>query len=314
MINFVLYNSIFDNIILIFLAINTALTHIVGWKEPHTKERTQNKNIIINTKITIFSIMLAILCLTTFLLFSTFVKFIVFFAIPSILLIKNIYETYTKNTKLSTDNKFSRLWSEYIFLLFFSSNTPAIYIKYFSNVNHTIKEITIIFYLLSKIILFIYLLLINIAIFTSNMFTLFPILIHQQEKIKRYYQIKDYDFLLFRKYRKKCFFIIDSLIYFILSLPTIIINFIYYIFLKFTVILKKINTWFILKIHNFNNNINTTIKKITNISIIIAFAIVYYILIDNKSLFTEIIIESYQFASTVLLIPFIYDYIKANKK
>ena len=58
---------------------------------------------------------------------------------------------------------------------------------------------------------------------------------------------------------------------------------------------------------------NLIIKKSTNISIIIAFIIVYIIMTLFKENFFPQIIDIFTFLSTVILLPLIYDSIKSNK-
>ena len=60
------------------------------------------------------------------------------------------------------------------------------------------------------------------------------------------------------------------------------------------------------------NNKNIIIKKATNISIIISLVIVYIITITDSHLFSDNISQIYNFISTVILIPFIYDSIKSK--
>ena len=58
---------------------------------------------------------------------------------------------------------------------------------------------------------------------------------------------------------------------------------------------------------------NLIIKKSTNISIIIAFIIVYIIMTLFKENFSPQIIDIFTFLSTVILLPLIYDSIKSSK-
>jgi len=93
---------------------------------------------------------------------------------------------------------------------------------------------------------------------------------------------------------------------------TLIINIICIFFLKIIKSIKiKLNKLLEFITKNINNK-NMIVKKATNISIIISLVIVYIITITDSHLFSNNISQIYNFISTVILIPFIYDSIKSK--
>ena len=313
MLNFILNNTIFDYIIIILFFINFILTMIIDLKEQ--KKELKSLFLLDNIKqIKIGTMIIAIIIsvILTYIKFSNLIRTIIYFILPAILLIKNIFDTYKKEQSLSIDDKYSKLWSICIFIIFFSSKSIPVYYDFLSPLNHNLKEILLISYLLMKIILFTFIFLINIAILLSNINILKPFKFKDSKTNGKFYKFKDYNFYFYNKSNSKIYLIIDTLIYFLLSIPTILFNLINIIYLKFCTELKLFKNYIIKIVYNFNNNSNKVIRKITNISIIIAFSIVHIITIINSSLFNDKIVQIYSFLSTVILIPFIYDSIKSK--
>lgn len=306
MLNFILKNSFFYYTLIVLLFMAFISTIIVDWKEPKDdfqKFTTLDK--ITKTKIIIIISSIMIYLIITTIKWRLLTKMTIFILIPAFLFGKNIYDVYTNKNGLSTDDKYSRLWAMYLYMIFFSSISVTIYYEHLSFLSNRIKEWLLIFYLLLKIILFAFFTLNSIAILLSNINKLKPFKFKNDEI---FHKICDYDFFLYRKYNSKLFFYIDILIYFILSIIIMIFNLLIYLFKKIWIsIIKKIT---IKIINSFINNHNLVIKKITNISIIIAFSVVQIIVISNPSIFSSSTREIYSFLSTVILIPFIYDSIK----
>lgn len=313
MLNFILNNTIFDYIIIILFFINFILTMIIDLKEQ--KKELKSLFLLDNIKqIKIGTMIIAIIIsvILTYINFSNLIRTIIYFILPAILLIKNIFNTYKKEQSLSIDDKYSKLWSICIFIIFFSSKSIPVYYDFLSPLNHNLKEILLIIYLLMKIILFTFIFLTNIAILLSNISILKIFNFKDSKTNDIFYTFKDYNFHFYNKSNSKIYLIIDTLIYFLLSIPTILFNLINIIYLKFCTELKLFKNYIIKIVYNFNNNSNKVIKKITNISIIIAFSIVHIITVINSSLFNDKIVQIYSFLSTVILIPFIYDSIKSK--
>ena len=147
-------------------------------------------------KIGIMLVSILIASILIYINFSNLIRTLIYFIIPAILLIKNIFDTYRKNKVLSIDDKYSKLWSIYIFIIFFSSKAIPIYYNFFSSLNHNIKEILLIIYLLMKVILFTFFFLTNIAILLSNINILKPFNIQNIKSNDIYYKFKNYDFII----------------------------------------------------------------------------------------------------------------------
>lgn len=313
MLNFILNNTIFDYIIIILFFINFILTMIIDLKE----QRKELKSLFLldNIKqIKIGTMIIAIIISTiiTYIKFCNLIRTLIYFVLPAVLLIKNIFDTYKKEQSLSIDDKYSKLWSICIFIIFFSSKSIPIYYKFLSPLNHNLKKILLIIYLLMKVILFTFIFLTSIAILLSNISILKPFNLKDSKTNDIFYKFKDYNFHFYKKTNSKTCLIVDVLIYFLLSIPTILFNLINIIYLKLRKKLKLFKNHIIKIVYNFNNNNNKVIRKITNISIIITFSLVHIIIIINSSLFNDKIVQIYSFLSTVILIPFIYDSIKSK--
>lgn len=313
MLNFILNNTIFDYIIIILFFINFILTMIIDLKE----QRKELKSLFLldNVKqIKIGTMIIAIIISTiiTYIKFCNLIRTLIYFVLPAVLLIKNIFDTYKKEQSLSIDDKYSKLWSICIFIIFFSSKSIPIYYKFLSPLNHNLKKILLIIYLLMKVILFTFIFLTSIAILLSNISILKPFNLKDSKTNDIFYKFKDYNFHFYKKTNSKTCLIVDVLIYFLLSIPTILFNLINIIYLKLRKKLKLFKNHIIKIVYNFNNNNNKVIRKITNISIIITFSLVHIITIINSSLFNDKIVQIYSFLSTVILIPFIYDSIKSK--
>ncbi len=162
-----------------------------------------------------------------------------------------------------------------------------------------------------KIILFVFFTLTNIKILLSNINILIPFKI-KDSKIKNTYKFKDYNFSLYKRYNSKLTLTVDIFLYALLTVPTIVYYLLFIFLLKLFKYLELFKNYIINIIYNFNNNSNDITKKITNISIIIALCIVQIIIILNSNLFSDKIIQIYNFLSTVILIPLIYDAIKSK--
>lgn len=115
-----LNNAIFDYIIIILLFINFVLTIIIDLKEP----KKEFKNIFLldkinKIKICVMIITIIIVVIKLYIKFKNFINIGIYLIIPAIFLIKNIFDIYKKEQPLSTDNKFYKLLSMNIFVIFF---------------------------------------------------------------------------------------------------------------------------------------------------------------------------------------------------
>ena len=312
MLNFILYHHIFEILLIIISSINTIL---LGLIDTNNKSNSNSKNLDEITKYKLY-----ILLITTFIFIFILAKnmllSVFFLILPTIAFFSSIKKIYTKKNSISLDDKYIYVSSTLFFIAFLTAYHTPIYISSFSNVTHNIKEILLILYIIIKIITFTFLLSINIITLLSNIFSLLEIkhpklMQHLYTRKKNnIYNLILYDFILYKKYKTLLTKYIDILIFFILCIPTIIINIFYFVSLK---ILKKIIT-LLFKTFSFITNDekkkNLIIKKVTNISIIIALGITFIITVNNNTLFSENITKIFEFITTVIIIPFVYDTIK----
>lgn len=200
MLNFILYSVSFDYIIIFLFSINFILTTIIDFKNSKINfKRIISLSNITQIKISLMILAFVLLSIFIYFKYNSFIHFIIYFILPGILLIKTVLETYKKERFLSIDDKYYRLWSTCIFIIFFSSRAIPIYYESLSSIEQAFKEILFITYLLIKIILFIFLFLTHIAILLSNINILKPFKIDNKQRSDEYYNFKNYDFLLSKK-------------------------------------------------------------------------------------------------------------------
>lgn len=321
--HFILNNIIFDTLISIFLIINAITTIIVSFSE-FKKDIKSNKNDNKLTKLewfkSIVTIIYIIIFAVIFIIISnrykitsyiTLLYYLSFICISLKLAKKNLID-------LTTENKMSYIRTTFLFTIFFSNKTTNIYINSFSMIPHTAKEYLLIFFLIFKLIFFIYCIIINFSIFISNLSIIFRKQLKSIKKIlikveNKYFELKLYDFYFSRNNNNKIFFIIDIIIY-ILSCPFIMM--LYFIFvlviLSIKFLIRKILALYTKAINYFNNS-SKVIRKTIKVSTIISLIIIYIIITYNNNIFSANTKDIFTLLSTVILIPLIYDSIKSNK-
>ncbi len=320
---FLLKNNIFDMLISIFLIINTITTIIVSFFEFEKDIKiTKNDNKL--TKLEWFKLIVNIIYIIIFAVifiivsnrykiisYITLLYYLSFIWISLKLAKKNLID-------LTTENKMSYIQTTILFTIFFSNKTTNIYINSFSMIPHTAKEYLLIFFLIFKLIFFIYCVIINFSIFISNLSIIFKKQLKSIKKIlieieNKYFELKLYNFYFSRNNNNKIFFIIDIIIY-ILSCPFIMI--LYFIFalviLSIKFLIRKILALYTKTINYFNNS-SKVIKKTIKVSTIISLIIIYIIITYNNNIFSANTKDIFTLLSTVILIPLIYDSIKSNK-
>ena len=316
--NFFLYNHIFELIVGIpfianFLFIEY-LDNLQTKKEIQEKEKFDK---IHQYKITILFLISIFITIYIFFNFKNIILTILIFILPLFTLIKSISNIYGNKNDFALDTKYINVTSTIIFIIFFSGYVTPVYLETSANIPHIYKENLLILYLIIKIILFVFLTSTNIFVLISNINTILKQKTSKSISDYFIYKEKDfafinYDFYLYRKHNNKLTKIIDIIIFSLLSIPTIILNLIIIIYLNAIKIIKnKLFTLF--KQLENKDKWNLIIKKSTNISIIIAFIIVYIIMALFKENFFPQIIDIFTFLSTVILLPLIYDSIKSNK-
>lgn len=316
--NFFLYNHIFELIVGIPFIANFLFIEYLDHIQTKTKIQEKGKfDKIHQYKVTI--LFLASILATIYIVsnFKNITLTILIFILPLLTLIKSVSNIYSNKNDFTLDTKYINVTSTIIFIIFFSGYVTPVYLDTFANIPHIYKEILLILYLIIKIILFAFLTSTNIFVLISNINTTLKQKISKSISDYFIYKEKDftfinYDFYLYRKYNNKLTKIIDIIIFSILSIPTILLNLIIIICLNAIKIIKN-KLFNLFKQLENKDKWNLIIKKSTNISIIIAFIIVYIIMVLFKEQFFPQIIDIFTFLSTVILLPLIYDSIKSNK-
>lgn len=316
--NFFLYNHIFELIVGIPFIANFLFIEYLDNMQTKTKVQAKEKfDKIRHYKVTI--LFLASILATIYIVsnFKNIILTILIFILPLFTLIKSVSNIYSNKNDFTLDTKYINVTSTIIFIIFFSGYVTPVYLDIFANIPHMHKEILLILYLIIKIILFVFLTSTNIFVLISNINTTLKQKISKSISDYFIYKEKDftfinYDFYLYRKYNNKLTKIIDIIIFSILSIPTITLNLIIIICLNAIKIIKN-KLFNLFKQLENKDKWNLIIKKSTNISIIIAFIIVYIIMVLFKEQFFPQIIDIFTFLSTVILLPLIYDSIKSNK-
>lgn len=316
--NFFLYNHIFELIVGIPFIANFLFIEYLDHIQTKTKIQEKGKfDKIHQYKVTI--LFLASILATIYIVsnFKNITLTILIFILPLLTLIKSVSNIYSNKNDFTLDTKYINVTSTIIFIIFFSGYVTPVYLDTFANIPHIYKEILLILYLIIKIILFAFLTSTNIFVLISNINTTLKQKISKSIIDYFIYKEKDftfinYDFYLYRKYNNKLTKIIDIIIFSILSIPTILLNLIIIICLNAIKIIKN-KLFNLFKQLENKDKWNLIIKKSTNISIIIAFIIVYIIMVLFKEQFFPQIIDIFTFLSTVILLPLIYDSIKSNK-
>lgn len=316
--NFFLYNHIFELIVGIPFIANFLFIEYLDNMQTKTKVQAKEKfDKIRHYKVTI--LFLASILATIYIVsnFKNIILTILIFILPLFTLIKSVSNIYSNKNDFTLDTKYINVTSTIIFIIFFSGYVTPVYLEIFANIPHMHKEILLILYLIIKIILFVFLTSTNIFVLISNINTTLKQKISKSISDYFIYKEKDftfinYDFYLYRKYNNKLTKIIDIIIFSILSIPTILLNIIIIIYLNAIKIIKN-KLFNLFKQLENKDKWNLIIKKSTNISIIIAFIIVYIIMVLFKEQFFPQIIDIFTFLSTVILLPLIYDSIKSNK-
>lgn len=316
--NFFLYNHIFELIVGIPFIANFLFIEYLDNMQTKTKVQAKEKfDKIRHYKVTI--LFLASILATIYIVsnFKNIILTILIFILPLFTLIKSVSNIYSNKNDFTLDTKYINVTSTIIFIIFFSGYVTPVYLEIFANIPHMHKEILLILYLIIKIILFVFLTSTNIFVLISNINTTLKQKISKSISDYFIYKEKDftfinYDFYLYRKYNNKLTKIIDIIIFSILSIPTITLNLIIIICLNAIKIIKN-KLFNLFKQLENKDKWNLIIKKSTNISIIIAFIIVYIIMVLFKEQFFPQIIDIFTFLSTIILLPLIYDSIKSNK-
>lgn len=313
MLEFIINTDSIENTLMILAVINGITCMFLDTAKGNNKkydEKTSFKNIVAD----IYSSILLIILVIMYLKYPNMYALITICALLFYLIF--IYNNiFNKKMKFTMRDK--GLYSAACMLIpcFFSSEMYHNYANIFSFLSHTQKELFFIIFLNLKIIIFIFMFLINISVLTSNIKIILNKNIPKNKKmINNINSINiyngPYDFALSRKYKSKKYYTIDKIIYFI-SFPFYLIWYILCEIIKQSII-RIVNLFYnIFKISSdFDDNRKTIIELIIKISFIISLSFVYCITIYNKQIFSNETISLYELLTTVILIPLIYDSIK----
>lgn len=315
--SFFLYNHIFEIIVGIpFIANFLFIEYLDNLQTKIKLHEKENFDKIHQYKLTILFLVTIFVMVYIVFKFKNLILTIIIFVLPLFTLIKSILNIYNNKNDFTLDTKYINVTSTIIYIIFFSGYVTPVYLETFANVPHIYKEILLILYLIIKIILFVFLTSTNIFVLISNINTFLKQ--KNSKSISDYFIYKEndfsfinYDFSLYRKYNSKFTKTIDIIIFSLLSVPTIILNIIIISYF-YTIKIIKIKLFSFFKKLENEEKWNLIIKKLTNISIIIAFIIVYIIMVLFENNFYQQVIDIYTFLSTVILLPLIYDSIKSN--
>ena len=311
MIDFILYNDLLMDILMFLLMFTIILTSMTEEKEKKEETKIQNKKDKFQNDIINFWIFI-LLILFIYTIYKLKNLFSIFIWITIIISFYRIFKNYTSDKlNLNYTSKMHYASATCFFTLLFSSEIcRGIYLTVFASIPHIAKEILLVTYLIIKMVLFIFFLLMNITIIISNVQLLFEkkisTIIVKIKNLKHNYNPKYYTFSLSRKKSTILRLNIDKIIYFI-TCPIFII---YNLTINLLKSLKKIIISYIIKIYSlltkYNSNKNLIIKTIIKIALIISLILVYIIII-YEPYFSDKVKEIYNLLVTVILIPIIYD-------
>ena len=313
--NFILYGKSLEKLIFILVYINIILNNSI----PKDKNTTKRKYESFENFVIYFYSFISVIFIYFFIEkyhHNIFIWIIFIWLLTSI--IKILHNIKNNSMKLSVDIKKTYTFFSILMCGFLSANMTNNYINALVSLPHLTKEILLLIYLTSKMIIYLFIILVDISILISNLRIELDFLF--QFISKRLYSIVNkkiktrwYNYKLYNKEKKKNNLIIDKIIYFI-SFPF------YFLYNVINIVINYIIIWIaklILNIANklseFDDNRKKVISRILRIALIISLCVVYIICIYNKKIFSNELIEIYSMLSTVILIPLIYDSIKANR-
>ena len=316
MLEFILYNPFFEILLMIPFSLNTITILLLDYKQLNENVKSNDSNDIVRK---IKSIVLLAVTITTFFalfyLLSQYTLVIILLFFATISLIKSIINTSKDDNEFSLDTKYFNILSTIIFIFFFTSYVTPVYEIALQGVAHCYKEILLLLFINAKLLLFIYFLLINVFVIISNILELTKTyklknLNNLVTPININFNSKQYNFVLYNK--EKCILnlIIDTLIYTLLALPTLLFNLLIFIFIKIYNCITRIIKRFVVTIDKYLRNRNLITRKSIYIAIAVALLLSYIIIVKNRQIFSNETKEIFNCISTAFLIPIIYDYIR----
>lgn len=309
----ILYNDIFGLIICLFSIFGITLFSIIDTKPESNRNKTsENKDIVEKTQFIVFVIEIVLLVIFTGYLYIKHSQEIML-TLSIIAMIYTVFKLFTKIT-YKKQEIYLYLCSSYFYLLFFRSSTLEKIFQIIKNFNINIQESCLLLIMFMKIALFIYLFLLNSSIIISYINKMIP-----KEKIeklirKRHYTIKmnKYNFLLYTKKRNKFRFIVDLIVFILLS-PFSIILFISKLIIFYSIkYMKETIGKIIYSILSFSKDADAVIKKISKISVVLTIIFIYILVIyDSFTLETK---ELYNIIAITIICPVVIDSINTKTR
>lgn len=319
--NFLLNNTIFDNIITFFLVINSIITGVLSFKELKEKEYKEDKEKVDNKKLYLFKIITIIfwfILLITLMIYLAFkYNFISYFTLfYYFAFVWFTFRIRKKNiSDLSYENKMYYIQTTILYSIFFSSKATSVYLETFVNIPHSVKEYMLITFLIIKLIFYVFCVIINFSIFMANIKTILNkplnfIKVKVEYYINKSFELRFYNFYFSNNGKNKKMLFIDILIFIILCPVSIIVILVVPVLIipsKF--LLKKL---LVLgnKITHYLDNSSKIISKTIKVAVIFSLIIVYGIIVYNPGIIVSETKDIYNLIITVILIPLVYDNIK----
>lgn len=313
--NIILYNPIFEVIIFLLLGIN--ILNIIK----KDIENEMNKNKDSSTKLdkrSIFCIIYILILLAVFIIIllknETTYSLVILFTLVYCF-IETIKDIATNKKQINNDDRSKYIVSTLIFIIFFSSRVIPIYLKAFATFSHEEKEILALIFINTKIIMFVFSLLVNLIIlieqFVDSLRKKDINILNYFNKLKsKEFTPILYNFKLHSAGKNIKYLIIDYLI-FIITTPiglilTILKFLLYQCIDKLCVFFNKL----IFHINKIYENKNDFFINVIKITMIISLTVANIIIIWENTIFSERISNIFNFISSVILIPLIYDQVK----
>lgn len=323
---FILFNKIFENIIIKLSTINSIILIIAdisaeirrikkNKNEVKTEDKNNLKNKILKQKIVIIFLWLAISVITIIYFFIknfglriTVGIFEIITIITAIFFsIKNIIKN---NNRFTLENNIVYTTASLSYIAISSSMTYS-YIKIFQNIKHIYKELLLIFYLNLRVVLFTLFFIINLIIILKNIVIVLNKynILEKLKKIIKFdtYTIYFYNYLLTNDRSK--IVIADSIIAFLIAPFGLILSLL-------VIIPKYLLNKTIILLHNLIKNFGKVKKTFFNIikaSVIISLILTYIIITFNNFFISEKLKDVYNLIATVILIPIVFDSLNSHK-
>ena len=133
MLDFILYNPIFEILLSILFVLNVLTIFILDYRQTTdiNKKIKNNEDKIYKIKITIIFIVLTLMAILVVKFFLQYILTILLLITLFVSLIKSISTIYKNDNNFSLDNKYYNTFATVIFIIFFASHVIPIYMNAF---------------------------------------------------------------------------------------------------------------------------------------------------------------------------------------